>query len=144
MLAADELRQAVDRVEAAASHFITGDSAPYKAGWSYADDVTIFGGWGGYEKGWEQVDPRLDWAAGCFRGGYLTYEPLAVGMSGDLAYAVGIERGEAHVAGSEDISSMTLRVTHIFRREEGIWKLIHRHADHIIEKIAARAILQET
>ncbi len=50
-----------------------------------------------YEQGWEQVGPRLDWAAARFHGGQFTYESLAMGMSGDLAYAIGIERGEAHV-----------------------------------------------
>jgi len=40
-----------------------------KALWSHAADVTIFGGWGAYEQGWEQVGPRLDWAAARFRGG---------------------------------------------------------------------------
>ncbi len=142
MSAADDFHQTVEQVEAAASHFITGDAAPYKAWWSHADDLTILGGWGASEKGWEQVGPRLDWAAGRFGGGQTTYEPLAMGMSGDLAYAIGIERGEARVAGSEQVSPIALRVTHILRREEGAWKIIHRHADHVIEKIEAKAILQ--
>ena len=81
----DDLHETVEPVETAVSHFITGDPAPYKACWSRADDVTIMGGWGAYEKSWEQVGPRLDWAAGRFRGGQTTYEALAMGLSGDLA-----------------------------------------------------------
>lgn len=141
MSVADDLHQTVEQVEAAASHFIKGDPAPYKACWLHADDVTIMGGWGAYEKGWEQVGLRLDWAAGRFRGGQTTYEPLTMGMSGDLAYAIGIERGEACVAELEEVSPIALRVTHILRREEGVWKIIHRHADHIIEKTDERVLL---
>ncbi len=116
MSVTDDLHQTVEQVEAAASHFITGDPAPYKACWSHADDVTIMGGWGAYEKGWEQVGLRLDWAAGRFRGGQTTYEPLTMGMSGDLAYAISIERGEACVAELEEVSPLALRVSPL-----GIW-----------------------
>jgi hypothetical protein len=45
--------------------FVEGDAEPYKRLWSRRDDVTIFGGSGGYEQGWANVGPRLDWAAEC-------------------------------------------------------------------------------
>jgi ketosteroid isomerase-like protein len=82
----------------------------------------------------------------------VTLEPLTMGMSGDLAYTVYIEKSQVRVAGrdgaelAERISNlrpMALRVTHIFRREEGAWKIIHRHADAIMEKIEATAVLQQ-
>ncbi len=43
--------------------FVNGDAGPYKQLWSHTDDVTIFGGWGAYEQGWDAVSRRLDWAA---------------------------------------------------------------------------------
>lgn len=49
-----------------------------------------------------------------------------MGMSGVLAYTVWIDRGQVRVAGRDEISPMALRVTYIFRREEGTWKIIHR------------------
>ena len=60
----DDLRQAVQDVEAASSHFLSGDVGPFKGCWSNRDDTTLFGGWGAYEVGWEQIGPRLEWAAG--------------------------------------------------------------------------------
>ena len=48
--------------------------------------------------------------------------------SGDLAYTVGFERGEVVVDGGKAMP-MTIRVTHIYRRIDGEWQLIHRHAD---------------
>lgn len=117
----DELQRAVQEVEEAASLFLTGNAAPFKERWSNRDDTTIFGGWGVYEVGWERIEPRLEWAAGRFTGGEVSYEPLAMGASGDIGYAIGIERGEARVAEGDGPAPIVLRVTHIFRREEGNW-----------------------
>jgi ketosteroid isomerase-like protein len=142
MFTGDDFHRSREQVEAAVSSFVTGDPAPYQACWSHADDVTIFGAWGAYDQGWEQVGPRLEWAGARFRGGQIAFEPLAMGMSGDLAYTIGIERGEARVAGCDEVSLMALRVTHLYRREDDTWKLIHRHADAIIAKTEASAVLQ--
>jgi ketosteroid isomerase-like protein len=130
------------QVQAAVRQFATGDSNPYKACWSRADDITIFGGWGAYERGWAQVEPRLEWAASRWRGGHTDFEILAAGVSGDLAYTIWIEAGDARLAGLDEFRPIALRVTHLFRREDGIWKIIHRHADAVIQKIATAAVLQ--
>jgi ketosteroid isomerase-like protein len=42
-----------------------------------------------------------------------------------------LERWKAKVGGREDISDFDLRVTTTFRREDGAWKIVHRHADPI-------------
>ena len=55
-------------------------------------------------------------------------ELVAAGASGDLAYTVGYE----HITFSMDggpVQATTLRVTHIYRREDGEWRTVHRHAD---------------
>ena len=103
------------------------------------------GGWGAYEKGWKQVGPRYDWAATRFKASNATVhvEYLASGISGDLAYTVTIERSNAHVIGQDAPAPMALRVTHIFRKEDDRWKLVHRHADHLISKTAASSVLQK-
>jgi hypothetical protein len=138
----DDFQQFVDQVKAAISQFVTGNAASFKACWSHADDVTIFGGWGAYEQGWEQVGPRLDWAAERFRGGTVACELLTQGVGGDLAYTVWLERGQVRVVGRDELSPMVLRVTHLYRREEGNWQVLHRHADAISEKTEAAAVLQ--
>jgi ketosteroid isomerase-like protein len=112
--------------------------------WSHADDVTVLGAVGAYAQGWEQVGPRLDGVAAHFREGRgWSIEPLAMGMSGDLAYTVHIERSEVHVAGRDEWSPVVLRVTRIYRCEEGTWKIIHHHADAIMERIEVTATLQQ-
>jgi ketosteroid isomerase-like protein len=50
--------------------------------------------------------------------------------SGDLAYPVGIERGEVAVDDGP-ARPITIRVTDAYRRIDGIWRLVHRHADFL-------------
>jgi ketosteroid isomerase-like protein len=140
----DDFQQIVKQLETAGHHYHAGDPAPFKALWSHANDVTLLGAVGAYAKGWEQVGPRLDRVAVHFREGRgWSIEPLAMGMSGDLTYTVHIERSEVRVAGRDEFSPVALRVTQIYRHEEGTWKIIHRHADAIMEKIEVTATLQQ-
>ena len=147
----EEFQRAVEAVYATLAAFGAGDAAPFAALWSRADDVTIFGAFGAYERGWAAVGPRLDWAAlAASRSARrlaadsptTRYEPLAAGSSGDLGYAVGLERTEGQrLAGKDAVSAGVLRVTHLFRREGGAWRIIHRHADRLTAKTAPEALL---
>ena len=111
--------------------FVEGDAEPYKRLWSQRDDVTIFGGWGGYEQGWAEVGPRLDWAASRYSEGWLDQENLGQGIDQDSAYSVDIERSGGRFDDSPDVREASLRVTHIFRREDATWRIVHRHADFL-------------
>jgi ketosteroid isomerase-like protein len=46
---------------------------------------------------------------------------------GDLAYEGGIESGDAILAGQH--VSFEQRVTNVYRREAGGWKIVHYHSD---------------
>jgi ketosteroid isomerase-like protein len=120
--------EAVDEVDAAIAAMSDGDCGPYIALWSRSDDTTLFGAWGPIEQGHESLASTFRWVASRFGGGDLTPEHAVVHASGDLGYTVGFERGQVIVDGSEP-RPMTIRVTHIYRREDGEWKLVHRHAD---------------
>ena len=54
-------------------------------------------------------------------------EVTAAGASGDLAYTIGYEHNQVKVDGQP--RTYTLRVTHVYRREDGQWRIVHRHAD---------------
>jgi ketosteroid isomerase-like protein len=131
--------------ETGISRFINGDPAPWKRNASQRDDVTLLGGWGAYKKGWNDVGERYDWAAARFKesGARVRIEYLSSGESGDLAYTVAIERSEVLVADQDKPAPMVLRVTHLFRKENGVWKLIHRHADPLIGTLAPAETLQK-
>jgi hypothetical protein len=48
--------------------------------------------------------------------------------AGALAYTLGYERFSLSLDGGP-VQPHTLRVTHVYRREDGEWKVVHRHAD---------------
>jgi ketosteroid isomerase-like protein len=108
-----------------------GDPTPQLDSWSTQDPVTIFGARVPLRRGWDEINEALRWLAS--RWSDCTDQRLdlvAAGVSGDLAYLVGYE----HIANSVEgvpVEPYTLRVTHIFRREQGEWRIAHRHADHI-------------
>ena len=64
------------------------------------------------------------------------YEVVAAGVSGDLAYMAGIEHTTASVGGGAP-ARYSLRVTTILRREDGEWKVVHRHGDPVPDSDSA-------
>ena len=54
-------------------------------------------------------------------------ENVATAVGGDLAFSVELEHYGQRVEGEN--KEMTLRATQVYRREEGEWKIIHRHGD---------------
>ena len=107
---------------------LNGDSEPRKMLWSHQDPVTILGA-AKDVSGWPEVERAFDWLASNFSDG-TAYEldVTAAGVSGDLGYVAGYEHSKMAVGGAAP-APLTLRVTLIFRREDGEWKEVHRHAD---------------
>jgi ketosteroid isomerase-like protein len=62
--------------------------------------------------------------------------------SGDLGFIVEIERARVKVGGRTDLSPVHLRVTTIFRREDGEWRILHRHADPIVTPRPIESLLE--
>jgi len=111
---------------------VDGDPGPIKALCSHRSDVTAFLGWGAYEKGWADVAARWDWAASQFKGGEpVVYESHTTVMAHGLAYAKAIQTIRVRLDGTDPPVAWSNRVTHVFRREDGEWRLVHRHANRL-------------
>ena len=83
-------------------------------------------------------------SASNYRDGEIVgFENVAKYVTPELACIVEMERYRARVGGGEDISPVTLRVTSIFRPEDGTWKIVHRHADPITTPQPAESVIQE-
>ena len=131
--------------EEALNRFVNGDATLWKQLASRSSDATIMGAWGAYEKGWNEVSARYDWASGRLAksGAKLKVEYLTSVVTAALAYTVTVERSEVRLVDQDKSSPMALRATQVFRKENGSWKLVHRHADPLIAKAAPATVLQK-
>jgi ketosteroid isomerase-like protein len=120
--------QAREQVRAALVAMGSGNPDPYIACWAASGDATLFGAWGLIEKGFARLAETFRWVGTRFKSGALVPEDIVSSESGDLAYTVGFERGEITL--DDGVTAvMTIRVTYIYRRVDGEWRLIRRHAD---------------
>jgi ketosteroid isomerase-like protein len=104
-----------------------GDPEPRVALWSHRDPLTLFGAMI-TASGWQQLRKEFDTVASWFSDSEkYDVEIVAAGASNDLAYTVGYEHNTVKVNG--ELRNYSLRVTHVYRREDGEWKIVHRHAD---------------
>jgi hypothetical protein len=71
------------------------------------------------------------------------FEAFAKFATADLGYMLEIERSETKVAGADESSPVALRVASVFRRENGGWKLLHRHADPITAPRSGESVIQQ-
>src|SRR5579885_439955 len=83
--------EAVAQSDHANRELLKGNAQPLEELYAHDDEITVLGGFGGFERGWAEVGPRLEWAASQFKGG--TYERKTISMveGADLAYTVSIE-----------------------------------------------------
>jgi ketosteroid isomerase-like protein len=126
------LAQVIEQYHRAVDAFVRGDPEPQKRLWSRRDEVTLANPLGPPARGWPQVEAALERAAAQVREGEpRAYERISEVTTAALAYIVELERGRLKVGGADELASVSLRVTTIFRREEGEWRLVHRHADPI-------------
>jgi ketosteroid isomerase-like protein len=135
----DDFPAMLERADAAQRELQNGHPEAFKALWSHADDITLSGGFGGtIEKGWEAISRRLDWVGTQFSNGTNTIDRVAAKAAGDLAYVVQVEHIRFRVPGSETETTRDYRVTMLFRREQGSWRIIHRQADSQMMKQAPK------
>lgn len=121
----------VTECQAALDELVEGRPEPFKALWSHADDVVIMGAFGGRERGWQQVAGRLDWAASGIAATDRSVENIVTTVGTDLAFTVDLEHMTRHIG--DRPQARTLRCTQAYRREEGQWKVVLRHADELPE-----------
>lgn len=106
-----------------------GDAGPRFAIWSTSEPVTVLGAWKN-AVGVDEVQRLFhDLEAGFSDRVSSSMEIIAADVIGDAAYTVAYERSQVSVRGEP--RTYTLRATQVYRRENGEWKVAHRHADTI-------------
>jgi ketosteroid isomerase-like protein len=144
MAAADDFDEVLEQYHLALDEIMKGSADGYKRVYYHRDDVTLANPFGPPVRGWDEVAPTLERAASHYRDGEATsFENVAKNITPDLAYTVEIERCQAKVEGRDDVTPFALRVTMIFRLEDGEWMIVHRHADPITTPQPAESVIQE-
>jgi ketosteroid isomerase-like protein len=106
---------------------LNGDAAPRRALWSREEPVSILGA-ARNAFGQRQIYETFDWLASVFSNcTSYDFELRSYDVASDMAYTAGLE----HVTASFDghPRTFTLRATQVYRREDGGWRVAHRHGD---------------
>ena len=128
-------KELIDRWSAAAQAIFDGDLRTYAGLANHASDYMLMPPNGGDPRpGFDGSDAAVEWWARTFRGGPVDVEVFQAFTSGDLAVLVAVERQRGPV-GDLPSQDWSLRITLVFRRDDGEWRLVHRHADPLTRPI---------
>lgn len=106
-----------------------GDPAPRRALWSRNEPVSALGAMRN-AFGQDELNELFNELGRTFSDcTSYEFELQAYDVVGDMAYTAGFEHTSARVNGEE--RSYTLRATQVYRREDGEWKVAHRHGDTV-------------
>ncbi len=120
-----------------------GNPDGYKPLYSHRDGVSLSNHFGPPVRGWKEVSATLDRAAENYQDGKVVgFENVSTVLTPDLAYTVEVESYRARVGGAEKLAAVALRVTTVFRREDGVWKVVHRHGDPITAPRPPESVIQ--
>jgi ketosteroid isomerase-like protein len=106
---------------------MSGDDGPRREIWSRVEPVSVLGAWRN-AVGREQLVEAFELLATSFSECTdYALELISFDVVDDMAYTVGYERISASVDGQP--RTFTLRATQVYRRDDGAWRVVHRHAD---------------
>lgn len=122
-----DVRRASEQFYAALNSMLNGDAGPLADIWSHGADGTTMHPIGGREVGWDQIRGSWEKVAQLATDGKVGLQNQRIQVAGEVAYEVGIEQGQFKLGGHP--VTVEGRVTNIYQRQAGAWKIIHHHAD---------------
>jgi ketosteroid isomerase-like protein len=127
MSAEDQVREASARFYAALSRMAQGTVGAMDDIWSRHAGSTAMHPIAGREVGWESVKNSFDQFAQIATAGQVALKDQWIRVLGDVAYEIGVEYGGGTLGGIP--ATWEHRVTNIYHREDGTWKMVHHHSD---------------
>lgn len=127
MTAQDEVGKASEKFYVGLNRMVNGDASALTDIWSHSGDVTTMHPIGGREVGWDKVRESWEQVAKIASDGQIELRDQIIEVAGDMAYELGIEKGQFRLAGEQ--VTIEHRVTNIYRYEMREWKIVHHHAD---------------
>lgn len=138
---AQQLEAAIAQSHRALEAILNGDPTPYLALFADREDITLGNPFGPFGKGRAAIAANLANAAAKYQRGTARVERVALYGDANIVCLVEIEHDRAQLAGRDDYSEFSVRVTSIYERIEGQWKLVHRHADPITTARPAQSVI---
>lgn len=123
----DEVRKASKQFYAALNRMANGDAGSLADIWSHSAAVTTMHPIGGRQIGWDAVRASFEQVAQLASEGKVELKDQLIYTAGDMAYEVGVEHGQLKLAGHQ--VTIEHRVTNIYQRRAGLWKMTHHHTD---------------
>lgn len=130
----ENLRDVVQPAEEAADAWMCGGMDRYLDLVHHAPGFTLLAPFGGPASRHESRAEAVRGTAGFFADGEARLEHVETHAWGDTVVLVMIERQHGRVGGRPD-QDLSLRVTHVYRRDGSDWLLVHRHADPLVSPL---------
>jgi ketosteroid isomerase-like protein len=131
----DFLATALPRQVETESSWHQGDLDARLSLWSTREPLTLFGAGGACRSGSDEVQQIfrsvVTQIVPCRS---FDYDLIAAGVGAGLAYTVGYEHTSFEPGPVQDY---TLRVTYLYLREDGDWRIIHRHGDYLHQQVGS-------
>ena len=127
MSATDEVREASKKFYAGLNKMANGENNALADAWAHNASVTTMHPIGGREVGWDAVNGSFNQVGNLASDGKVELKDQLINVLGDAAYEVGIENAQFKLAGNEVKSEH--RVTNIYQKDGGTWKMVHHHTD---------------
>jgi len=122
-----EIREVSTQFYAALKRMLNGDARTLSDVWSHRSFVTAMHPLGGRQVGWAEVRKTWEQIAQRSSEGKVELKDQLIRLAGEVAYEVGVEHVEAKVGGQKVTAK--IRVTNVYQREGGAWKITHHHTD---------------
>lgn len=122
-----DIRAASAQFYAALNSMAAGDAAPMADAWVARDEASAQHPIGGRDEGHDRVIGSFRKVAEIADGGDIRLREQKITAGGDMAVETGVEQGTLSIAGHR--ASIDLRVTNVYLRSNGTWKILHHHTD---------------
>lgn len=122
-----DVRKASEKFYAALNRMGNGQKGAMTDVWAHGPTVTAMHPIGGRSTGWEAVRDSFDQVADIAADAKIGIKDQVIQVHGDMAYELGVEHGAFTMAGQP--VRIEHRVTNVYRRDAGGWKVVHHHTD---------------
>ncbi len=127
MSAKDEVREASKKFYSGLNRMANGELNAFTDSWSHDESSTAMHPIGGREVGWNAVKNSFDQVGKAASDGKVELVDQLINVLGDVAYEIGKESARFKLAGQE--VKAEIRVTNIYHKADGTWKVVHHHTD---------------